>query len=43
MLIVPLAVFVTANWVHISFEEARMRRQFGPTYDDYVGRVRRWQ
>jgi|SRR5579863_2501087 len=42
MLIVPVAVFVTANWVHIPFEEVKMRRQFGPAYDDYVGRVRRW-
>ena len=42
MLVVPLAVVATANWVHIPFEEAKMRRQFGPTYEDYVGRVRRW-
>jgi protein-S-isoprenylcysteine O-methyltransferase Ste14 len=42
MLIVPFAVFATANWVHIPFEETKMRRQFGATYDDYVGRVRRW-
>jgi protein-S-isoprenylcysteine O-methyltransferase Ste14 len=42
MLIAPLAVFATANWVHIPFEEAKMRRQFGATYDDYFERVRRW-
>jgi protein-S-isoprenylcysteine O-methyltransferase Ste14 len=42
MLIVPLAVFITANWVHIPFEEAKMRRQFGAAYEDYLGRVRRW-
>ena len=42
MFIVPIAVFATANWVHIPFEEAKMRRQFAVTYDDYVGRVRRW-
>jgi protein-S-isoprenylcysteine O-methyltransferase Ste14 len=42
MLIAPFAVFATANWVHIPFEEAKMRRQFGATYDDYVERVRRW-
>jgi protein-S-isoprenylcysteine O-methyltransferase Ste14 len=42
MLLAPIAVFATANWVHIPFEEAKMRRQFGATYDDYVGRVRRW-
>jgi protein-S-isoprenylcysteine O-methyltransferase Ste14 len=40
--VVPFAVFATANWVHIPFEEAKMRRQFGATYDDYVGQVRRW-
>ena len=42
MFLAPIAVFATANWVHIPFEEAKMRRQFGATYDDYVGRVRRW-
>jgi len=42
MLIVPLAVFATANWVHIPFEEAKMRRQFGAAYEDYAARVRRW-
>ncbi|MEH2489639.1 methyltransferase family protein [Bradyrhizobium sp. AZCC 2230] len=42
MFIAPVAVFATANWVHIPFEEAKMRRQFGAAYDDYVARVRRW-
>jgi protein-S-isoprenylcysteine O-methyltransferase Ste14 len=42
MFLAPIAVFVTANWVHIPFEEAKMYRQFGAAYDDYVGRVRRW-
>ena len=42
MLLAPIAVFATANWVHIPFEEAKMRRQFGVSYDDYVSRVRRW-
>ncbi len=42
MLIVPLAIFATVNWVHIPFEEAKMRRQFGAAYDDYVAQVRRW-
>ena len=37
-----LAAFATANWVHIPFEESKMRRQFGALYDDYVRRVRRW-
>lgn len=38
----PIAVFATANWVHIPFEEAKMRRQFGEEYDSYVRKVRRW-
>jgi protein-S-isoprenylcysteine O-methyltransferase Ste14 len=42
MLAAPVAVFVTANFVHIPFEEAKMRRQFGDAYDAYVQRVRRW-
>ena len=29
MFLAPIAVFVTTNWVHIPFEEAKMRRQFG--------------
>jgi len=37
MFIAPIAVFATANWVHIPFEEAKMRRQFGCAYDGYVG------
>jgi protein-S-isoprenylcysteine O-methyltransferase Ste14 len=28
--------------VHIPFEEAKMRRQYGAAYDDYVARVWRW-
>jgi protein-S-isoprenylcysteine O-methyltransferase Ste14 len=28
--------------VHIPFEEAKMRRQFGAAYDDYTRRVPRW-
>jgi protein-S-isoprenylcysteine O-methyltransferase Ste14 len=42
MFMAPLAAFATVNWVHIAFEEAKMRRQFGAAYDDYVARVRRW-
>ena len=30
-------VFTTTNFVHIPFEEAKMRRQFGAAYDGYVG------
>jgi protein-S-isoprenylcysteine O-methyltransferase Ste14 len=42
MLAAPVAVFATANFVHIPHEEAKMRRQFGAAYDAYVQRVRRW-
>ncbi len=42
MLLGPAALFATASLVHIPFEEAKMRRQFGAAYDDYLRRVRRW-
>ena len=42
MFLAPLASFATSNWVHIPFEEAKMRRQFGEAFDAYTGRVRRW-
>ncbi len=42
MLAAPIALFATANWAHIPFEEAKMRRQFGEAYDAYAARVRRW-
>jgi protein-S-isoprenylcysteine O-methyltransferase Ste14 len=42
MFIAPIALFCTADGVHIPFEEAKMGRQFGATYDAYVRRVRRW-
>jgi protein-S-isoprenylcysteine O-methyltransferase Ste14 len=42
MFAVPVLVFATANWAHIPFEEAKMRRQFGIAFDDYVSKVRRW-
>lgn len=42
MFLAPLALFATANWVHVPFEEAKMRRQFGATFDQYLARVRRW-
>jgi protein-S-isoprenylcysteine O-methyltransferase Ste14 len=38
----PVALFATPNWVHIPYEETKMRRQFGAAYDNYVARVRRW-
>jgi protein-S-isoprenylcysteine O-methyltransferase Ste14 len=42
MFVAPLLVFATANWAHIPFEEAKMRRQFGPGFDQYMRQVRRW-
>ena len=42
MFLAPIAIFATTNWVHIPYEEAKMRHQFGATYDGYIGRVRRW-
>src|SRR5262249_60450249 len=42
MFVAPVATFATAEWVHIPFEEAKMRSQFGATYEDYVERVRPW-
>jgi protein-S-isoprenylcysteine O-methyltransferase Ste14 len=42
MFLAPPAIFATANWVHIPFEEAKMRRQFGAAFDAYAGKVRRW-
>jgi protein-S-isoprenylcysteine O-methyltransferase Ste14 len=42
MFLAPLACFATSNWVHIPFEEAKMRRQFAEAFDAYAGRVRRW-
>jgi protein-S-isoprenylcysteine O-methyltransferase Ste14 len=42
MFAAPVAVFLTAQFAHIPFEEAKMRRQFGTAYDAYVARVRRW-
>jgi protein-S-isoprenylcysteine O-methyltransferase Ste14 len=42
MFAVPVLAFATANWVHIPFEEAKMRRQFASAYDSYTASVRRW-
>ena len=42
MFAAPIALFATASLVHIPFEEAKMRRQFGTSYDAYVRQVRRW-
>jgi protein-S-isoprenylcysteine O-methyltransferase Ste14 len=42
MFAAAIALFVTANWVHFPFEEAKMQRRFGTEFDDYVRKVRRW-
>jgi protein-S-isoprenylcysteine O-methyltransferase Ste14 len=42
MFLAPGAIFATANWVHVPFEEAKMRRQFGEAFDVYTRKVRRW-
>ena len=42
MFAVPVLLFTTANWVHIPFEEAKMRRQFGAAFGTYTSQVRRW-
>jgi protein-S-isoprenylcysteine O-methyltransferase Ste14 len=42
MFATPFLVFATANRVHVPFEEAKMRRQFGAVFDDYTRRTRRW-
>jgi protein-S-isoprenylcysteine O-methyltransferase Ste14 len=42
MLAAPVATFFTANFVHVPFEEAKLRRQFGEAFDAYTRHVRRW-
>jgi len=42
MLLAPALLFATTNFVHIPFEEAKMRRQFGDAFKVYLRRVRRW-
>jgi protein-S-isoprenylcysteine O-methyltransferase Ste14 len=39
---VPLLLFLLCNFSFIPFEEAKMQRQFGDQYTDYIRRVRRW-
>jgi protein-S-isoprenylcysteine O-methyltransferase Ste14 len=39
MFLVPLLVFATVSLFHIPFEEAKMRRQFGPAFDAYTRQV----
>ena len=40
--VVPVLVFLLCNLVFIPFEEAKMLRQHGNPYTDYLQRVRRW-
>ena len=40
--VVPALLFVLCNFSFIPFEEAKMQRQFGDQYTDYLRRVRRW-
>ena len=39
---VPVLLFLLCNFSFIPFEEAKMQRQFGDQYTDYLRRVRRW-
>ena len=39
---VPVPLFLLCNFSFIPFEEAKMQRQFGDQYTDYLRRVRRW-
>jgi protein-S-isoprenylcysteine O-methyltransferase Ste14 len=39
---VPVLVFLICHLVFIPFEEAKMQRQHGNPYKDYLHRVRRW-
>jgi protein-S-isoprenylcysteine O-methyltransferase Ste14 len=39
---VPVLVFLLCNGLFIPFEEAKMARQHGAQYTDYLRRVRRW-
>jgi protein-S-isoprenylcysteine O-methyltransferase Ste14 len=39
---VPVLVFLLCNFVFIPFEEAKMQRQHGGPYKEYMRRVRRW-
>jgi protein-S-isoprenylcysteine O-methyltransferase Ste14 len=40
--VVSLLMFFLCNNIFIPFEEAKMRRQYGDQYADYLARVRRW-
>jgi protein-S-isoprenylcysteine O-methyltransferase Ste14 len=40
--VVPVLLFLLCNFSFIPFEEAKMQRQFGDQYTDYLNQVRRW-
>jgi protein-S-isoprenylcysteine O-methyltransferase Ste14 len=40
--LVPVLLFLLCNFSFIPFEEAKMQRQFGDQYTDYLHHVRRW-
>lgn len=40
--LVPWIFFLVINQVHIPYEEAVLEKVFGPAYDRYLKRVRRW-
>jgi protein-S-isoprenylcysteine O-methyltransferase Ste14 len=40
--VVPVLLFLLCNFSFVPFEEAKMQRQFGDQYTDYLRRVRRW-
>lgn len=42
MFVAPVALFATANFVHIPYEEVKMGRQFGAAYANYVRHIHRW-
>ncbi len=41
IIIIPLFIF-TINFLHIIPEEEALKDLFGPTYDEYLSKVRRW-
>ncbi len=42
LFVAALAHFLVMHFVFIPFEEAKMLRQFGESYESYKHRVRRW-
>jgi protein-S-isoprenylcysteine O-methyltransferase Ste14 len=42
MLVAPVLFLLVMNLYYLPFEEAKMEKLFGETYNDYRQRVRRW-